>query len=87
MKITDAGRELRPEDLRGAKMVFVVGYTTVAAADGTVTRAWHWHQATELVHGDTLHGPFKSESAEGCTGKLRDDELVPRLKGRLQATL
>jgi hypothetical protein len=31
MKITNAGRDLRPDDLSGAKMVFCVAYATVRA--------------------------------------------------------
>jgi len=64
MKITDAGREMRHEDLIGAKMVFVVGYATVHTSDGSGSfKGWWWHHGTEYVPGDALHGPFKSERA------------------------
>jgi hypothetical protein len=61
MKIIDAGRELRPEDLSGAKMVFVVGYGTFRTVDGGEFDGWFWHPGTESQND--LHGPFKSEKA------------------------
>jgi hypothetical protein len=63
-KIIDAGRELRPEDLIGAKMVFSVAKATIHTSDGSGTfSGWWWHVETEYVPGDDLYGPFKTEKA------------------------
>jgi hypothetical protein len=62
MKMTDAGRELRPEDLNGAQMVFSVAQATIHST-GRTASGWWWHQGTEYVPGEDIHGPFKSERA------------------------
>jgi hypothetical protein len=63
-KIIEAGREMRPEDLIGAKSVFVVGYATAHTSNGSGTfKGWWWYHGTEYVPGDDLYGPFKTEKA------------------------
>jgi hypothetical protein len=61
-KIINAGRELRPGDLSGAKMVFSVAQATIHSTGGTFS-GWWWHQGTEYVPGDDIYGPFKTEKA------------------------
>jgi hypothetical protein len=61
-KITNAGREMRPEDLNGAKMVFSVAQATIHSTGGTFS-GWWWHQGTEYVPGEDIYGPFKTEKA------------------------
>jgi hypothetical protein len=62
MKIIEAGRELRPEDLSGAHKVFTVAQATIHSTGGTFT-GWWWHQGTEYVPGEDIYGPFKTEKA------------------------
>jgi hypothetical protein len=50
VKITNAGRDLRPNDLNGGNMVFCVAYATIRAPDDTVLcEGWYWHAGTEFV--------------------------------------
>jgi hypothetical protein len=63
MKIVNARRELRPDDLQGAKIVFGVIEAIVRMSNGTDAHGWLWHQGTKFVRGDAIYGPFRSEKA------------------------